>query len=227
MLWTLFLGLVAALLRTGKCSIDSLALAAAQTANAIYRDSETGLVFSSNFALYKADGRGITYRVAIPDTAQQNTAYDVVIQMVVPNDVGWAGLAWGGSMPRNPLLVAWRGSNNNVVLSSRMASGHVQPTEYSGAQYTLFQTGTKSNSTHWQFTALCKGCTAWQSSSSTRYLNPRGGNRLAMAYSPTKPSNVNSPSSSIPIHEVHAYWSHDFAQAANTNFEATVQRLTS
>ncbi|KAG7291477.1 hypothetical protein NEMBOFW57_001496 [Staphylotrichum longicolle] len=200
---------------------------AAAAANAIYQDSDTGLIFSSNFALYKADGRGITFRVAIPDDAESYTAYDAVIQIVVPNDVGWAGLAWGGSMPRNPILVAWRGSSNNVVLSSRWATGHVMPTEYSGAQYTLIKAGTKSNSTHWQLTALCKGCTSWDAGSgSMRYLSPRGGNRLAFAYSPTKPSSVNSPSSSLPIHDVHGYWSHDFAQAANPNFATTVSRLT-
>ena len=80
------------------------------------------MIFSSNFQLYKADGRGITFRVAIPDTAESYTSYDSVIQMVVPNDVGWAGLSWGGSMPRSPLLVAWRGSSNNVILSSRWAT---------------------------------------------------------------------------------------------------------
>jgi hypothetical protein len=40
----------------------------------------------------------------------------------MPNQVAWSGLAWGGSMPRNPLLLAWRNTNNNVVLSSRIAS---------------------------------------------------------------------------------------------------------
>jgi hypothetical protein len=214
MIWTLFLGLVAALLQTA--------------AAAVYQDPDTGLVFSTATQAYKADGRGITYRVAIPDDAQSYTAYDAVVQMVVPNDVGWAALSWGGSMPRNPLLVAWRGSSNNVVLSSRWATGHTTPAAYSGATYTLFKAGTKSNSTHWQFTALCKGCTAWDAGSGTmRYLTPRGGNRLAFAYSPGKPSTPNSPTSTIPIHEVHNYWSHDFNQALNANFETTVQRLTS
>ncbi|KAK4239499.1 hypothetical protein C8A03DRAFT_32451 [Achaetomium macrosporum] len=213
MLWTLLFGLVAALIRT------------AIAADAIYRDPDTGLVFTSNFRLYKADGRGITFRVAIPDDAQQNSAYDAVVQMVVPNDVGWAGLAWGGTMTNNPLLVCWRGTSNNVVLSSRWATGHAFPQVYSGAQYTLFKTGTKSNSTHWQFTALCKGCTSWTASGSTRYLSPKGGNRLAFAYSPTKPSNPNSPSSSFSVHEVHDYWQHDFAQAANANFASTVSKL--
>ncbi|KXX73026.1 Cellobiose dehydrogenase [Madurella mycetomatis] len=203
------------------------AVVAAAAASAVYQDPDTGLVFSSDFRLYKADGRGITFRVAIPADAQSYTAYDAVVQLVVPNDVGWAGLAWGGAMPRNPLLVAWRDYSNNVVLSSRMATGHVMPQPYSGAEYTLIRAGTKSNSTHWQVTALCRGCTSWQSSGATRYLSPRGGNRLAFAYSPSRPSNPTSPSSSIPIHEVHGYWSHDFSQAANPNFEATVARLTS
>lgn len=102
------------------------------------------------------------------------------------------------------------------------------PTDYSGATYTLFKSaGTKSNATHWQFTALCKGCTAWDAGSgSMRYLSPRGGNRLAFAYSPSKPSSVNSPTSAIPIHDVHGYWSHDFTGAANAGFDAAVSRLT-
>lgn len=60
--------------------------------------------------------------MAIPDGVQSYTSYDAVIQMVVPNDVGWAGLSWGGSMTNNPLLVAWRDYSNNVVLSPRWAT---------------------------------------------------------------------------------------------------------
>lgn len=216
MLWTLWFGIVAAFL--------SRTVAAA--ANAIYQDPDTGLVFSSNYALYKVD-KGITYRVAIPENVQTYTSYDAVVQVVAPNDVGWVGIAWAGSMPRNPLLVAWRNSNNQVVLSSRWANGHVTPNAYNNAQYTLFKTGTKSNGTHWQYTALCKGCTSWTTDTgASRYLSPRGGNRLAFAYSPGKPSQPNSATSSIPIHEVHGYWQHDFSGAANSNFETTVQRLS-
>ncbi|KAK4143513.1 uncharacterized protein C8A04DRAFT_28704 [Dichotomopilus funicola] len=212
MLRTLVLGLAAALIQT----------AAADTVH----DSETGLTFSSAFQLYKSGGHGITFRVAIPDDAQSNAAYDAVVQVIAPSDVGWTGLAWGGSMPKDPLLISWQGPSG-PVLSSRWASGHVAPTSYTGAQYTLFRTGTKSNGTHWQFTALCKGCTAWDSSGSgsgpMRYLNPAGSNRLAFAYSPTKPSG--SADANIAVHEVHAYWSHDFAQARNADFAATIQRL--
>ncbi|KAK3372072.1 CBD9-like protein [Podospora didyma] len=213
MFWNLWLGLAALL---------SLA-AAADTA--IYQDADTGLTFSTAFALYKSDGRGITFRVAIPSSATNYAKYDAVIQVVVPNDVGWAGLAWGGSMTRNPLLAAWRGSNNQVVTTSRWATSHSLPTVYNDSKYTVYKTGTKSNSTHWQFTALCTGCTSWTDSGSARYLNPKGGNRLAFAYSPNKPSNPSSNTSSFPVHDVHGYWSHDFNAGSNTNFETAVARL--
>lgn len=87
----------------------------------LYQDPDTGLTFSQNFGLYKADGRGITFRVAIPGDVVPYTPYDAVVQIVVPNDVGWAGLAWNGGMTRNPLLTFWRGSNNAPILSSRWA----------------------------------------------------------------------------------------------------------
>ncbi|KAK4222821.1 hypothetical protein QBC38DRAFT_374329 [Podospora fimiseda] len=216
MILTLWFGLLTAF----------LAKYVSANANAIYQDPDTGLVFSSNYQLYKVD-RGITFRVAIPSDIQSYTSYDAVVQVVVPNDVGWTGIAWAGSMPRNPLLVAWRNSQNQVVLSSRWASGHVTPQPYSGAQYTLFKTGTKSNSTHWQFTALCKGCTSWNTDTgATRYLSPRGGNRLAFAYSPGRPSSPNSATSAIPIHDVFGYWQHDFTQATNRDWERVVERLT-
>ncbi|KAM7193311.1 hypothetical protein V8F33_007854 [Rhypophila sp. PSN 637] len=213
MIWTLWVGILASLI--GYVS----------AADAVqYRDPDTGLTFSQNFGLYKADGRGITFRVAIPSGVSQYTPYDAVVQIVVPNDVGWGGLAWNGGMTKNPLLTFWRGSNNAPILSSRWANGHTTPTTYNGATYTLYKTGTKSNSTHWQFTALCQGCTSWTVDGGvTRYLSARGGNRLAFAYSPSRPaSNTNA---AIQVHEVHGYWSHDFVQASNDNWDAAIARL--
>jgi len=57
----------------------------------------------------------------VPSDAQQNTKYDAVIQIVAPSDVGWLGLAWGGTMTYNPLTVSWANGNTPVV-SSRYAT---------------------------------------------------------------------------------------------------------
>ncbi|CAP67117.1 uncharacterized protein PODANS_1_21380 [Podospora anserina S mat+] len=211
MLWTLWFGLLAAL----------LSRTVTAQANAIYRDPDTGLVFSSNYVLYRVN-QGITYRVAIPANVQTYTSYDAVIQAVIPNDVGWAGIAWAGSMPRNPLTVAWRNSQNQPVLSSRWAGPTTTPsTPFSGP-------APSPTAPTWQYTALCKGCTSWTTDTgASRFLSPRGGNRMAFAYSPNRPSSPNSPTSTIPIHDVHGYWQHDFSGAANQDFDAIVERLAS
>jgi hypothetical protein len=47
--------------------------------------------------------------------------YDIVLQAVVPNSLGWIGLAWGGSMVRNPLTVAYPNGQKPTV-SSRWAT---------------------------------------------------------------------------------------------------------
>lgn len=200
---------------------------AAPAAAVVFRDPDTGLSFASQFVLYKSDGRGITYRVAIAEGVDQYSAYDVVLQMVAPNDVGWAGLAWGGSMARNPLLVAWRNpANNQPVISSRWANGHTTPANYAGSVYTVLKTGTKSNNTHWQVTAKCTGCSSWTTNEGgLRYLSPRGGNRMAWAYSPDRPTTPASSTSAIRVHDVHNYFSQDFAQAGNRDFTSTLQKL--
>lgn len=78
-------------------------------------DAETGFTFGQ----YVSD-QGISYRIAIPDPAPTNASYDAVIQIAAPIAIGWAGMAWGGSMTYNPLTIAWK-SGTDVVLSSRFA----------------------------------------------------------------------------------------------------------
>ena len=59
------------------------------------------------------------YRIAVPQPAN-GTNYDIVLQVVAPKDVGWAGLAWGGSMLDCPLTVAWVNGQTQMI-SSRYA----------------------------------------------------------------------------------------------------------
>jgi hypothetical protein len=61
----------------------------------------------------------ISYRIAIPSPVSPGTPYDLVLQVVAPNDVGWAGISWGGSMLASPLTVAWANYGNGVTVSSR------------------------------------------------------------------------------------------------------------
>jgi hypothetical protein len=103
-------------------------------------------------------------------------------------------------------------------------SGHTAPSVYTGAALQVLKTGTHTNSTHWQVTVKCSGCTSYSGSSGTKILTPTGTNRLAFAYSQSKPSSPSSNTSSFPVHDVTNYWSHDFSSAGNANFAALVTK---
>lgn len=209
--------------------VAALFLSKANAANErVYADPDTKLNFYQTVQPYRLEnGKGITFRYAIPDSPT-TAVFDIVIQMVVPNEVGWAGLGWGGGMDYNPLLVVFRNGNNNGVLaSSRWATGHITPQTYSQATYTVFKAGTKINSTHWQVTAKCTGCTSWTGRSGSKgTLKTRGESRFGWAYSLKKPSNPNSATSAIPVHDLGQYFSLDVTKGGNKDFAAAVAKLT-
>ena len=93
--------------------------AAADTATAYY-DSETGFTFSEVRVSYTLTSQ-IAYRIAVPSTAVNGQPFDVVLQVVAPTAVGWAGMAWGGTMLKNPLTVGWA-NGNSAQISSRWAT---------------------------------------------------------------------------------------------------------
>ncbi|KAH8197440.1 hypothetical protein TruAng_008417 [Truncatella angustata] len=194
-----------------RCNIGAAVLAAIAPLGALAADSvvttdpETGFTFSSYAASY-AIGKTLTIRVAIPSNATPNAPYDAVVQLAAPVEVGWTGLAWGGSMVQNPLTIGWA-NGNSAIITPRWATGHSTPAVYSGATLQVLKIGTHTNG-----------------ASGAKVLSPTGSNRLAFAYSKSKPSNPSSGSSSFPVHDVTNYWSHDFAAAQNVNFAALVAK---
>lgn len=101
-----------------------------------------------------------------------------------------------------------------------MNSGHSTPQAYTGSKFTLLSKGNKSNGTHWQLTAKCTGCTTWTGSSGAMRIDPRDSKRLGYACAAAKPSTPSSPTSTIPVHDVYNYITHDFSAGANANFAA-------
>jgi len=64
-------------------------------------------------------GTAPIFRIAIPDGA--SGAFDMVLEMITPISLGWAGFAWGGSMTANPLTVAWP-NGQKATVSSRWST---------------------------------------------------------------------------------------------------------
>ena len=71
------------------------------------------------YSEFIAPNSNISYRIAIPDTP--SASFDILLQISAPSTIGWAGLAWGGVMSKNPLTVVWPNGNSGVV-SSRWAA---------------------------------------------------------------------------------------------------------
>lgn len=103
-------------------------------------------------------------------------------------------------------------------------SGHSTPAAYSGATYTPLTSGNKSNGTHWQFTVKCTGCTSYTGSSGPVRIDPNSSKRFGYACSAGRVSNPSSTTSTIPVHDVYNYVTHDLGAGANSNFAELLKR---
>lgn len=187
-----------------------------------YVDPDTGFTFSESRAAATLSAN-IIYRIAQPANIPAGQPYDIVIQGVAPNSLGWVGLAFGGSMIRNPLTVAYPNGQKPTV-SVRWATGHSTPAAYPSATITPLSAGNKSNGTHWQFTVKCTGCTTYTGSSGTIRIDPNSSRRMGYACAPGKVANPASTTSTIPTHDVYNYFTHEFQYGSNPNFAALLQR---
>ncbi|KAK1491618.1 carbohydrate-binding cytochrome b562 [Colletotrichum cuscutae] len=170
------------------------------------------------FASYTNAG-GITYGIAVPEGPATGQPYEAIVQITAPIEVGWAALAWGGSMIYNPLTIVWV-NGKDVVVSSRMAFGYFTPPPYEDAEYTVLP-GTVVNDTHYSATALCRGCTYWAPyGNDPTSLDPNGENYLAFAYSGVPVDDPTANDITFGIHERAGHWMHNFRSAQAVNFES-------
>jgi len=100
------------------------------------------------------------------------------------------------------------------------------PLAYDMATYAVLKKGTHINTTHWQVTAKCSGCSKWGDDDlGITHLNATGENTLAFAYSDVPVYDPAKNDSSFDIHQGVGHWVHDFSQGSNANFDASLAKL--
>ncbi|KAI0189903.1 iron reductase domain protein [Astrocystis sublimbata] len=163
-------------------------------------------------------------RMALP--AVEQAPFDVLVQIVAPTaTAGWAAVAWGGKMTKNPITLAWPNGDSTIV-SSRWTDNHVLPEPYAGATYRVLR-GSTVNATHWTLTTLCSGCSNWPASSDETTLNPKNESaKFAYALSPTPPAQPADNTSSITKHTVHDSFTLTLAAARTDRFEEYIRNLS-
>ncbi|KAI1762854.1 iron reductase domain protein [Hypoxylon sp. FL1150] len=190
----------------------------AATAAAQYCD-KTGVCYSE----VTVGVAPITWRIAIP--AVEQGPFDVLLQVIAPRSVGWAGLAWGGGMLYNPITLAWA-NGNSTVGSARFASAHVQPDLYDPAAHTVLK-GSTVNDTHWTLTTLCQGCSTWVHNGGAKEVLDPGATAASFAFaaSAVPPVDVADPATPIGIHSEHGVFTVDLAAAKSAQFGTWVELL--
>jgi cellobiose dehydrogenase (acceptor) len=97
-----------------------LTLAASALAQASSSYTDSGITWQG----LQETTHGTTWGFVFPPLDSTGpTATEFVGQIIVPSNVGWAGLAYGGQMANNLLMVAWPNTaGTDAVISARWAT---------------------------------------------------------------------------------------------------------
>ncbi|OTB01763.1 putative iron reductase domain protein [Hypoxylon sp. CI-4A] len=195
-------------------------VSAAAAADGQYCDEPTGVCYSE----ITVGVAPITWRIAIP--AVEQGPFDILLQVVAPKRVGWAGIAWGGGMLYNPISLAWA-NGNSTVPSTRFAAAHVQPDAYDPAKQSILK-GSTVNDTHWTLTTLCQGCSTWIHNGGAKETLDPGASAASFAFaaSAVPPIDPTDPSSPIGIHSEHGLFTLNLTAAKSDKFNDWVQQLS-
>ncbi|EJD04707.1 cellobiose dehydrogenase [Fomitiporia mediterranea MF3/22] len=100
----------------------------------------------------------VTYGFVFPPTTDTSKANEFIGEVIVPVVNEWVGLAFGGQMVDDLLLVLWP-NGNEIMYSPRWATDYIQPVVYDGPTITTISSSV--NSTHWKAIYRCQNCTTW------------------------------------------------------------------
>ncbi|KZS87660.1 cellobiose dehydrogenase [Sistotremastrum niveocremeum HHB9708] len=157
---------------------------------------------------------GVNYGFVFPPTtATGATAQEFIGEIVAPVNIKWAGLALGGQMANNLLIVAWP-NNNQIVFSPRYATDYIQPVVYAGPTITTLQSSV--NSTYWKWIFRCQNCTTWQGGS----LNTNGGPVFAWVVAFSQVFTPSSASSNFNEHDDFGFWGEITQNAHSNNYNS-------
>ncbi|KAH7920130.1 hypothetical protein BV22DRAFT_823461 [Leucogyrophana mollusca] len=175
-----------------------------------YTDPDNGFVFQG----YTEPVHNVTYGLVFPPlvTSGSNST-EFIGEIVATSDAKWIGLALGGAMAGDLLLVAWPNANS-IVFSARYTTGYVLPTAYAGP--TLTTLSSVVNSTHWKWVFRCQNCTTWTGGG----IDLGGGGALAWAYSDVAVDTPSDPQSTFEEHTDFGFFGETFSAAHNPNYQS-------
>ncbi|KAI5118114.1 hypothetical protein M0805_003468 [Coniferiporia weirii] len=164
-----------------------------------------------------------TYNITIgfvtPPAGSSDTD-EFIGEIVSPISNQWIGIALGGQMANNLLLVAWP-NENSIVASTRFTTGYIQPTAYPGPTLTsLAQTSVDADTWRWVF--RCQNCTSWAGPSSSGSLDTTGVPTLAWVVSFEAVDDPSDPESNFNEHDDFGFWGEALVNASSTDYNTYI-----
>nr|AAC32197.1 cellobiose dehydrogenase [Trametes cinnabarina] len=176
-----------------------------------YVDSGNGFVFDGiTDPVYH-----VSYGIVLP---QATTSSEFIGEIVAPLDAKWIGLALGGAMIGDLLIVAWP-NGNEIVSSTRYATAYQLPDVYAGPTITTLPSSLV-NSTHWKFVFRCQNCTSWEGGGG---IDPTGTGVFAWAYSSVGVDDPSDPNTTFQEHTDFGFFGINFPDAQNSNYQNYLQ----
>ncbi|KAF9525707.1 cellobiose dehydrogenase [Crepidotus variabilis] len=190
--------------RLGLCILPLLGSVFAQSGGP-YIDPDNGVTFYG----ITEPAHGVTYGFVFPPLDQNSTEF--IGEIVAPIAAGWAGVAPGGSMLRNLLLVAWPNAGK-IVRSARYATSYALPTAMSGPVLTDLPSS-KVNETHWKWVYRCQNCVTWSTDTGTNSIPVSSTGVPAWAFSSRAVQTPSDAQSTFVQHTDFGFFGLDFSEA--------------
>jgi len=156
----------------------------------------------------------VTYGFVLPPTSSTTESTEFIGEIIASAANKWVGLALGGQMANNLLIVAWP-NENDIVFTPRFATGYLQPTPYSGPTITTLSSSVESDGS-WKWIFRCQECTTWTGGS----LNTTGTPVMAWVISNEAVLTPSSASSNFNEHDDFGFWGENLADAHSDDYDS-------
>ncbi|KAJ6446070.1 DOMON domain-containingprotein [Purpureocillium lavendulum] len=135
----------------------------------------------------------VCFQFAVPEAAASSGSGSVYFQLQARSTVRWAGLGIGQQMSGATMFVMYADGKNNVTLSTRKATGHIEP-EYSRMSNVELLEGSGIVNGSMVANVRCRGCDK---------LDLSGVSGWLAAWKRGDAMNDESPSAEIEYHDSH------------------------